>query len=58
MQTAIVVVIVILAAFFIGRRFYQNVQNSKTDGCAGGCGCCSQSRDDSCTEPESRKDPI
>jgi len=58
MQTAIVVVIVILAAVFIGRRFYQKVRNSKTDGCAGGCSCCSQNLNNSCTEPENRKDTI
>lgn len=56
MQTLIVVAIVLLAAFLLGRRFYRKVQHSKTDGCAGDCGCCSQNRIDKCPEPDSRKE--
>jgi len=60
MQTAIVVVIVLLAAFLLGWRFYKKVSNSKTDGCAGGCGCCSQNQINTCPSPEADdpKDPI
>lgn len=58
MQTATVIVIVILAVFFIGRRFYRNFQNSKTDGCAGGCGCCSQNQIDSCPAPDDRNESV
>jgi hypothetical protein len=55
MQTAIVVVIALLAAFYLVHRFYHKVRNTHTDGCQGDCGCCSQSRIDSCPEPDERK---
>ncbi len=60
MQTAIVVVIVLLAAFLLGWRLYKNVSNSKTDGCAGGCSCCSHNQINTCPgpDPDNPKDAI
>jgi hypothetical protein len=57
MQTAIVAIIVALAAIYLVRRFYKSVQSSRTPGCAGGCSGCSQIRDNTCSEPENRKEP-
>ena len=40
MQNLLVVVIVGLAAFFLGRMFFKSARNGS---CPGGCGGCSQS---------------
>ena len=62
MQTLIVIVIVLLAAIWLGWRFYKKiVQNNKTEGCSGGCCDCSLNQDlnkdliNSCPGPDSEK---
>lgn len=55
MQTLIVVVIVLLAVLWLGRRFYKNVRDSKTESCAGGCCSCSQNQINTCPGPEPEK---
>jgi hypothetical protein len=53
METFIVIIIVGLAAFFIGRRFYQNYIK-KNQSCS--CGCASCPTDAStCELPEARE---
>lgn len=47
MQTLIVILIVIAAAVYVGRRLYKGLKQK--DGCACGCTCCDIS--DSCGDP-------
>ena len=47
MQTAIVILIVVIAAVYVGRVFYKGFRQK--DACSCGCTCCSIT--DSCTEP-------
>jgi hypothetical protein len=47
MQTLIVILIVAVAALYVGRVFYNGFKQKQ--GCACGCTCCSIS--DSCSEP-------
>lgn len=47
MQTLIVILIVVAAAAYVGRRFYTGLK--KKEGCACGCTCCDIS--DSCSDP-------
>jgi hypothetical protein len=47
METLIVIVIVAVAAVYVGRIFYKGFKQK--DGCACGCTCCSIS--DSCSQP-------
>lgn len=55
MQTAIVIVIVAVAAFFMIRRFYNSVSVNKKNTSTCGCGCdgCSPNQKDNCSEIES-----
>ena len=56
MQTAIVIVIVAVAAFFLIRRFYNSVRskgNASTCGC--GCNGCAPSQKQNCSEIEDKK---
>ncbi len=48
MQTAIVILIVALAGYYLVRRFYKNVKNSNTEGCSGDCACCGMSHKNTC----------
>ena len=48
METGLVILIVAVAAVYVGRIFYNGFK--KKDGCACGCTCCSIS--DSCSESE------
>ena len=58
MENAIVLIIVGLAAFFIGRRFYRSYKAMTSESSnACGCGCsdgCSQAA--TCELPEAQKD--
>ena len=47
MELVIIVLIVAVAAVYVGRVFYKGFKQK--DGCACGCTCCSIS--DSCSEP-------
>jgi hypothetical protein len=51
METLIVILIVAVAAVYVGRIFYKGFKQK--DGCACGCTCCSIS--DSCSEPAAGK---
>lgn len=51
METLIVLLIVALAAVYVGRIFYKGFKQK--DGCACGCTCCSIA--DSCNEPAAAK---
>jgi len=57
MQTAIVIIIVALAGYYLVRRFYKNVQRSNTEGCSGDCACCSMSRKNTCQIEDHSKKP-
>ena len=52
MQTAIVIVIVALAAFYLVRRFYNTVQQKNASTCGCGCDGCSPDQKENCTEIE------
>jgi hypothetical protein len=52
MQTAIVVVIVVLAALFLARRFYNSVQKKNSSTCDCGCEGCSPNHKQNCPEIE------
>lgn len=52
MQTAIVVVIVALAALFLVRRFYNSVQKKNASTCGCGCDGCSPNQKQNCAEIE------
>lgn len=39
MQTAIVILIVALAALYMARRFWRTRQGASCSGCGGSCGC-------------------
>lgn len=47
METLIVVLIVLVAAVYVGRVFYNGFKQK--NGCSSGCTCCSIS--DSCSQP-------
>lgn len=52
MQTLIVIIIVSLCVFYIGRRFYKNLKGGPPScGCADGCSACN-TRSDECDLPE------
>ena len=51
METLIVILIVAVAAVYVGRIFYKGFKQK--DGCACGCTCCNIS--DSCSEPAAGK---
>jgi len=50
MQTAIVIVIVAIAAFFITRRFYRSLKGSSASTCGCGCNGCGADQKQDCTE--------
>jgi hypothetical protein len=50
MQTAIVVIIVALAAFFMIRRFYTSVRKDDSSACGCGCDGCGPPQKQNCTE--------
>lgn len=47
MEMLIVILIIAIAAVYVGRIFYKGLRQK--DGCGGGCTCCSTL--DSCSEP-------
>lgn len=47
METVIVILIVLVAAFLVGRIFYRGFKQK--DNCACGCTCCSAA--DTCADP-------
>lgn len=56
MQTAIVIVIVSVAAFFMVRRFYNSVWGQKKGAstCSSGCNGCSPRQKENCTDIEAQ----
>ncbi|MGD9368484.1 MAG: FeoB-associated Cys-rich membrane protein [Desulfobacteraceae bacterium] len=54
MQTAIVIGIVALAAFFMIRRFYNSVKKRSSSACGCGCSGCLPDRKQDCTEKENQ----
>ncbi len=55
MQTAIVIVIVAAAAYFMVRRIYNNVQKDTSSDCGCGCDGCSPSQKQSCSDIEDQR---
>lgn len=49
MQTAIVIIIVAVAAFFMIRRFYNSVKKQSASNCGCGCSGCSPDQKQDCT---------
>ncbi len=50
MQTLIVIVIVAIAAIYLGRRFYRSIKTPQANTCSCGCNGCTEV--DSCEQPE------
>jgi hypothetical protein len=49
MQTAIALVIVVLAAFYLVRRFYNSVQKQRSPACGCGCDGCGPAQEENCS---------
>ena len=58
MQTAIVIVIVAVAAFFMIRRFYRGVQKGGSSTCNCGCDGCAPGRNQNCEDIETDENEI
>ncbi|HFQ90767.1 MAG TPA: FeoB-associated Cys-rich membrane protein [Desulfobulbus sp.] len=53
MQQLIVLLVILVAAFFIGRRFWRFLRSDRKNPCGGGCcGCSGPAAGSDCHDPE------